>query len=96
MDHGKPRDPRKEQHWRRVIQLSKNSELTVRAFCARHHITQPSFYAWRRELQHLDDAIVALDVRLSDEEIKQLEAQYRPHPVRGHQVISRRRDQWPT
>src|SRR5262249_12080556 len=51
MAHGKPRDPRKEQHWRHLIQLWKNSGLTVRAFCARHHLTQPSFYAWRRELQ---------------------------------------------
>jgi hypothetical protein len=56
MAHGKPRDPRKEQHWRRLIQLWNNSGLTVRAFCARHHITQPSFYAWRRELQQRDAA----------------------------------------
>jgi transposase len=54
MAHGKPRDPRKEQHWRRLIQLWKNSGLTVRAFCVRHHLTQPSFYAWRRELQQRD------------------------------------------
>jgi aryl-alcohol dehydrogenase-like predicted oxidoreductase len=36
------------------------------------------------KLQHLDDAIAALDVQLSAQEIKQLEAHYRPHPVRGH------------
>ena len=54
MAQGKPRDSRKEQHWRRLIQLWKSSGLTVRAFCARHHITQPSFYAWRRELQQRD------------------------------------------
>jgi aryl-alcohol dehydrogenase-like predicted oxidoreductase len=36
------------------------------------------------KLQHLDDAIAALDVQLSAEEIKQLEAPYRPHAVRGH------------
>jgi transposase len=54
MAHGKPRDPQKEQHWRRLIQLWKNSGLTVRAFCARYHITQPSFYAWRRELKQRD------------------------------------------
>jgi hypothetical protein len=54
MAHGKPRDPRKEQHWRSLIHLWKNSGLSVRAFCARHHITQPSFYSWRRELQQRD------------------------------------------
>jgi len=36
------------------------------------------------KLQHLDDAIAALDVQLSAEEIQQLEAPYRPHAVRGH------------
>ncbi len=36
------------------------------------------------KLQHLDDALAALDVELSAEEIGQLEASYRPHPVRGH------------
>jgi aryl-alcohol dehydrogenase-like predicted oxidoreductase len=36
------------------------------------------------KLAHLDDAIAALDLQLSAEEIKQLEAPYRPHPVRGH------------
>jgi aryl-alcohol dehydrogenase-like predicted oxidoreductase len=33
---------------------------------------------------HLEDAIAALDVSLSDEERKFLEEPYRPHPIRGH------------
>jgi aryl-alcohol dehydrogenase-like predicted oxidoreductase len=36
------------------------------------------------KLAHLDDAIAALEVALSEEEVAQLEAPYRPHPVRGH------------
>ncbi len=36
------------------------------------------------KLQHLDDAVAALDVQLTAEEIQQLEAPYQPHPVRGH------------
>lgn len=36
------------------------------------------------KLHHLDDAIAALDVQLSAEEIQQLEALYHPHAVRGH------------
>jgi transposase len=64
MAHGKPRDPRKEQHWRRLIQLWKNSGLTVRAICARHHITQPSFYAWRRELQQRDATTTFVPVQV--------------------------------
>ena len=35
------------------------------------------------KLNHLEDAVAALDVQLSTDEIKQLEAPYRPHPVRG-------------
>jgi transposase-like protein len=64
MAHGKPRDPRKEQHWRRLIQLWNNSGLTVREFCARHHITRPSFYAWRRELQQRDAAAAFVPVQV--------------------------------
>jgi 1-deoxyxylulose-5-phosphate synthase len=33
--------------------------------------------------QHLDDAVAALSVRLSDAEIRQLEEPYQPHPVLG-------------
>jgi len=36
------------------------------------------------KLQHLDDAVAALTLNLTDEEIQQLEAPYVPHPVLGH------------
>jgi aryl-alcohol dehydrogenase-like predicted oxidoreductase len=36
------------------------------------------------KLTHLDDAIAAVDVSLSEKEIERLEEPYRPHPVRGH------------
>ena len=54
MTQGKPRDARKEQQWRRWIEAWRTSRLSVRAFCARHGLSQPSFYAWRRELQRRD------------------------------------------
>jgi hypothetical protein len=53
---GKPRDPRKEQQWRRWIHQWQHSDLTVRAFCELHQLSQPSFYAWRRVLQQRDAA----------------------------------------
>jgi hypothetical protein len=56
MSQGKPRDLRKEQQWRRWIRQWQQSGLSVRAFCARHHLSQPSFYAWRREIQQRDAA----------------------------------------
>ena len=34
---------------------------------------------------HLEDAVAALEVKLSDEDIKQLEEVYQPHPVLGFQ-----------
>jgi hypothetical protein len=59
MAHGKPRDARKEQQWRRWIQRWETSDLTVADFCARHHLSQPNFYSWRRRLQQRDAAVPA-------------------------------------
>jgi aryl-alcohol dehydrogenase-like predicted oxidoreductase len=36
------------------------------------------------KLRHLDDAIAATEVALSEEEVARLEAPYRPHPILGH------------
>jgi aryl-alcohol dehydrogenase-like predicted oxidoreductase len=44
-------------------------------------VTAPIFGATK--LQHMDDALAALDLELKDDEVRQLEAPYRPHPVRG-------------
>jgi transposase len=54
MTVGKPRDPRKEQHWRHHIRDWQDSGLSIRVFCARRGLSQPSFYAWRSELQRRD------------------------------------------
>ena len=35
-------------------------------------------------LEHLTDAAAAVDLRLDDDEVAQLEAPYTPHPVAGH------------
>jgi transposase len=58
MSPGKPRDPRKEQFWRRMLRLWQRSDLSVRAFCEQHDLSQPSFYAWRRTLADRDAAAV--------------------------------------
>ncbi len=36
------------------------------------------------KMKHLEDAVRAAQLSLSDEEIKGLEAPYKPHPVKGH------------
>jgi hypothetical protein len=48
------RDPAKERWWRRLFTQFQRSGLTGRAFCARHRLSEPSFYAWRRELARRD------------------------------------------
>src|SRR2546426_10867911 len=50
MAKGKARDLRKEHLWRRRVGQWRASGLTVRAFCKRHGLAEPSFYAWRRVL----------------------------------------------
>jgi len=37
------------------------------------------------KMEHLEDAVAALDIRLSDDERRELEEVYRPHPVLGHE-----------
>ena len=46
------------------------------------HIHSPIIGATKME--HLDQAIAALDIKLSDEEVKKLEETYQPHPILGH------------
>jgi transposase len=43
-------DHRKQQLWLERIQRWQNSHLTIRDFCARHHLREPSFYSWKRLL----------------------------------------------
>jgi len=44
----------KEQFWRQIMARRERSGLTVRAFCARERLSEPSFYVWRRELARRD------------------------------------------
>jgi transposase-like protein len=44
-------DASKQQRWLELICLWQQSQLSVRAFCFRHRLSEPSFYAWRRLLQ---------------------------------------------
>jgi len=46
------------------------------------HITAPIIGA--SKLEHLDQSIAALEIKLAPEEIKHLEELYQPHPVLGH------------
>jgi hypothetical protein len=50
----KPRDPQREQFWRNAIAGWKKSGQSIRGYCAEHHLSDASFYAWRRELAKRD------------------------------------------
>jgi transposase-like protein len=51
---GAPRDYGKEHFWRRLFQLWRRSGCTIRAFCAEHGVSEPSFFAWRRRIAERD------------------------------------------
>jgi len=51
---GPRRSESKEQFWRRVVNGHSKSQQSVREWCDRHGVSEPSFYAWRRELAKRD------------------------------------------
>jgi len=54
MPQGKPRNSQKERFWRQVIKRWLQSGLTVATFCSQNHLSEASFYAWRRTLAARD------------------------------------------
>jgi hypothetical protein len=50
------RDPKLEQFWRRHLSRQSASGLTVRQYCRKHALGEPSFYAWRRIISERDQA----------------------------------------
>lgn len=51
------RDRDKERTWRRRLRDWRRSGLSVRAFCDWHALSEPSFYAWRRELAQREQEV---------------------------------------
>jgi aryl-alcohol dehydrogenase (NADP+) len=59
-----------------------NAQVALAWVLAQPGITAPIIGA--SKMQHLEDAIKALEMKLSDEELRALAEPYRPHPVLGH------------
>jgi len=58
------------------------SQIALAWILHKPHVHSPIIGATKME--HLDQAIAALDIQLSDKEMKRLEEQYKPHPILGH------------
>lgn len=51
------RDESKEQFWRGLVKGFDAKQTTIRRWCADHGVSEPSFYAWRRELKRRDEQL---------------------------------------
>jgi 1-deoxyxylulose-5-phosphate synthase len=58
------------------------AQVALAWLLSRPGVTAPILGATK--VEHLEDGLGALDVALTDDEIKRVEAPYRPHPIRGH------------
>ena len=59
-----------------------NAQVAIAWLLSKQYITAPIVGASKPG--HLEDAVAALSVKLSDEEVKKLEELYTPHPILGH------------
>jgi aryl-alcohol dehydrogenase (NADP+) len=71
----------------RVAEVAKargvtGSQLALAWLLNKPHISSPIIGATK--MDHLDQAIASLDLRLTEDEIKLIEEPYQPHPIRGH------------
>lgn len=71
----------------RVQQVAKKRgvsgpQIALAWVLSKPYVTSPIIGATR--MQHLDEAMAALDIRLTSEEVKQLEEPYQLHPILGH------------
>jgi aryl-alcohol dehydrogenase (NADP+) len=58
------------------------SQIALAWMLNKSHITAPIIGATK--MDHLEQAIAALDIKLSEDEVKRLEEPYLPHPILGH------------
>ncbi|MEX0713343.1 MAG: hypothetical protein WD278_13390 [Pirellulales bacterium] len=58
-NRGPRRSRAKERFWRGHLARQAAGAFSIRAYCERHSLAEPSFYAWRRELARRDRAASA-------------------------------------
>jgi hypothetical protein len=57
------RSAEKESFWRLALEEHRRSGLTIRAFCSREGISEPSFYGWRRVISKRNEKQVSKHIR---------------------------------
>ena len=71
----------------RAAEVAKGHNATASQVALAWVLSKPNIAApiiGSSKIEHLDQAIAALDIKLSEDEIKSLEADYQPHPILGH------------
>jgi aryl-alcohol dehydrogenase (NADP+) len=71
----------------RAAEVAKNHNITASQIALAWVLNKPYIAApiiGSSKIEHLDQAIAALEIKLSDEENKRLEEAYQPHPILGH------------
>jgi aryl-alcohol dehydrogenase (NADP+) len=71
----------------RVEELAERYDVTAAQIALAWMLHQPGITApiiGATKMHHLEEAVAALDIALSDEDIAYLEEPYKPHPVLGH------------
>ena len=61
---------------------ASGSQIALAWILSKSYVTAPIIGA--SKMEHLDQSIAALEIKLAPEEIKHLEEPYQPHPVLGH------------
>ena len=72
----------------RVTEVAKqrgvsNAQIALAWLLHQPGVTAPIIGA--SKIQHLDDLAKAVELKLSEDELKSLNEPYKPHPVLGHQ-----------
>jgi aryl-alcohol dehydrogenase-like predicted oxidoreductase len=71
----------------RVVELAEQHGATPAQIALAWILRKPGITApiiGASKMPHLEQAVAALEIKLSDEDIAFLEEPYRPHPVLGH------------
>jgi aryl-alcohol dehydrogenase-like predicted oxidoreductase len=71
----------------RVNEIAQTRGVTGSQIALAWHLNKPHISApiiGASKMDHLNQAIAALEIKLSDDELKRLEERYQPHPILGH------------